>query len=428
MTPFQMTVVALCLVINTIDGLDILVIAFTAPSIAAEWGLGPEALGVVFSSGLAGMVLGSLFLAPMADRIGRRPMIMACLVLITIGMLATAATTTLAQLIAARLLTGLGVGAMLPSVNTQVAEYASTKRQSFAISILHVGFVIGGTLGGILAAYLVTEAGWRAVFVCAGLFSLATLPVAYWLLPESLDYLVARRPKNALARANGILARLGLGALDALPESPGAQHGAGTPPPAPGGLATIVAPEYRFRSAMIWISFFMTMFTLYFVLSWTPQILVAAGLPVSHGIGGGVIMNVGGIIGSLVLGFVAGYRGLRQLVAAYMIVSVVCMVAFAFASASLAVLMTLAFVVGFFLYGVMIGLWAVVPQLYPPAIRTTGTGWAIGIGRFGAIAGPYAAGMLMAAGWDREAYYSALSLPLLVAAAAVLNVGRKQSW
>ncbi len=419
---YQMLIIGLCFGINMLDGLDILVIAFTAPAIAAEWGLRPDQLGILFSSGLAGMVLGSLFIAPIADVIGRRKMLLSCMVVISVGMIGAALTANVTQLMLMRLLTGLGVGAMLPSLNTQVAEYASSRRRSFAISLMQIGFVIGGMLGGILATYMVVAFGWRSMFMSAGIASLVLIPVVYVVLPESLDYLVSHQPRNALAQANRILARLGQPQVDALPPPP---QGADKPA---GGLAAIVAPEYRVRSFLIWACFFIAMFVLYFVLNWTPQALVAAGMPVTQGIGAGVILNVGGIAGSLLLGYVATYFGLRRLVAVYMGLTVVTMVAFGFIGTELLPMLVVGFMVGFFIFGVMIGLYAVVPNLYPSEIRTTGTGWAIGIGRLGAVAGPYVAGLLIAAGWERELYYSLLALPLLLGVVAVLNVGRNQDW
>ena len=150
----------------------------------------------------------SLVIAPVADRVGRRPMVLACLVIVTSGMLLSAFCESFEQLAACRVLTGVGVGAMLPSINTQVAEYASHKRRNLSISILQVGYVVGGTVGGIISAYLILSYDWRAVFLFSGMLSGILIPVVFFLFPESIDHLMLQRNETALSKVNKILARM----------------------------------------------------------------------------------------------------------------------------------------------------------------------------------------------------------------------------
>ena len=157
MSRLQILTVGICLVINMMDGFDVLAISYAAPSIAAEWHMAPADLGILFSSGLAGMTLGSLILGPMADRYGRRPMILGCLIVISLGMILTAFSQNLWQMATLRLVTGLGIGGMLASINTLVAEYASHKRREFCISILQSGYPIGATIGGTISAFLIAQ-------------------------------------------------------------------------------------------------------------------------------------------------------------------------------------------------------------------------------------------------------------------------------
>lgn len=417
MSRFQITAVTICLAINMLDGFDVLAIAFTASEISREWNLAASQLGVLFSAALAGMTLGSIFIAPFADTYGRRPLILICLAVISLGMIASAFAGGVTELALLRALTGLGIGGILASLNTMVSEYSSDKRREFAVTLLQTGYPIGATIGGIISAFLITAYGWRSVFIFGGVLPLLMLFLVYAKLPESLEFLISKRPKGALDRVNEILAKMGLKPIGALPEAKSGDE-------KKVGLKDIVTGDYKGRTAMIWVSFFLIMFSFYFVMSWTPKVLVGEGLSVEGGISGGVLLNVGGIIGALIMGALSSRIAMRKLVGAYMVLSAVMMALFGITGPEIILLMLVAFVVGFFIFGSIIGLYAVVPDLYPTDIRTAGTGWAIGFGRLGAIAGPYVAGLLIEAGWERAGYYAVLALPLLVSAVVITRSNR----
>ncbi|WP_153964401.1 MFS transporter, partial [Pseudomonas aeruginosa] len=209
MRPFQWLAVAVCVVLNLIDGFDVLVMAFTASSVASEWSLGGTELGLLLSAGLFGMAAGSLFIAPWADRWGRRPLILACLALSGLGMLASALSQAAWQLASLRGLTGLGIGGILASSNVIASEYASRRWRGLAVSLQSTGYALGATLGGLLAVGLIDAWGWRSVFAFGGGLTLAVIPLVCLCLPESLDFLLARRPRRALQRVNALARRLG---------------------------------------------------------------------------------------------------------------------------------------------------------------------------------------------------------------------------
>lgn len=416
MTPFQITAVGICIVINFLDGFDVIAIAFAAPEIARDWALEPAALGVVFSSGLAGMVLGALFLSPLADRFGRRALILMCLVVISGGMLASAAADGVNYLVAMRLLTGLGVGGMLASLTTMVAEYSSDRRRKLAISVLQSGYPVGGIIAGLSSAYLFGEFGWRSIFVVGGLLSMAMIPLVYLRLPESLDFLVSQRAPNTLSRINAMLTRMKQPSVTELPPIDSkVVHKT--------SVAEIFSADFRGRTFAIWISYIMVMSAWYFVLNWTPKILVDTGLSRDAGISGGMLITVGAVLGGLAIGWLSSFIQVSRLSAGFMLLSVVAMVVFGRLEVNLTVMLVVAFLVGFFLAASMISLYAILPDLYPARVRNTGAGWALGIGRLGAVIGPYVAGVLIGAGWERPSYYFALALPLLVSAVAVLWLG-----
>ena len=413
MTPFQVTAVSICLVINFLDGFDVLAIAFAAPSIAVDWSVAPSALGVIFSAGLAGMVIGALFLSPYADRIGRRPLILICLAIIGAGMLGSAAAANVKQLVAWRLLTGLGVGGMLASLTTMVAEYSSDRRRQLAISVLQSGYPVGAIIAGVVSVVLLDAYGWRSIFIVGGVLSLAMIPLVFWRLPESVHFLLHKRPPEALDKINAILHRMRREAIAELPPEKPHRHAQKT-------TLVIFTSRYLGRTLAIWFAYLVTLSAWYFVTNWTPKILVDAGHARDAAISGGVLIAVGGVCGGLVLGWLSQRVAVNNIGATYMVLGIVAMTLFGMLDAALGRMLVVAFLIGFFVAGAIIGLYAIVPDLYPAEIRNTGTGWALGIGRLGAVIGPYIAGLLIEAGWERPQYYFALSLPLLASLVAVL--------
>lgn len=416
MSAFQIVAVTICMVINMLDGFDVLAIAFAGPLIAKEWALTPTELGMLFSSGLAGMTLGSLAISPFADTLGRRPLVLFGLIVISIGMAGSAMMHGLWPLAGLRFFTGLGIGTLLSSINTIVAEYSSQKRRDFAVAFMSVGYPIGATLGGMISIYLVTAFGWRSVFIFGAVVSSLIIPVVLVRLPESLDFILHKRPADALARINALLRKMGRGELLHLPEA---------------GHASVVSVKtvtgifdrsFATRTLLVCTSYFMVMLSFYFLLNWTPKVLVNEGLSLQIGISGAVLMNAGGVIGGLLFGYFAGIFGLRELSSVFMVLLFVSVVIFGFADLNLAAMAVLVSIIGFFMIGVIASLYALVAAMYPPQVRNTGTGLAIGIGRFGAIAGPYLGGVLIAAGWSRPAYCTALVLPALLAAYLVRRV------
>jgi benzoate transport len=416
MSRFQWLAIAICVMLVMLDGFDVLVMAFTAPAVSAEWKLGGAELGVLFSAGLFGMAAGSLFLAPLADRWGRQPMILVCLMMISLGMGASSLAAGSFQLAALRAFTGLGIGGMLASVGVITAEYASNRWRSTAVGLQATGYPIGATIGGSIAALLLEHYGWRSVFVFGALATAAMIPVVLWRLPESVDFLVSRRPARAVERLNALLERMQRPAVDRLPES--------TQVRSVSTISSLFTGRVGGSTLLLWASFFLLMFSFYFALSWTPKLLVAAGLSAREGITGGVLLNIGGIVGGSVFGVLAARLHLGRLTAINLIATAIAVAAFGAFTSSLVPAFVIAFAIGMFIFASMAGLYAFAPVIYPAVIRTTGMGWAIGVGRIGAILAPLTAGSLLDAGWAAPQLYYAYAAPLLVATAAVLLLSR----
>jgi benzoate transport len=413
MSPFQITAVAICLLINLVDGFDVLVMAFAAPGVAAEWGVSQSQIGILLSSVLVGMAIGSAFLAPLADRIGRRPLTLACLALCTAGMAVAAFSADPLMLGASRLLSGLGIGGMVATLPVVITEYAPRRLRGTMVALYGLGLPIGGVLGGAVAATLVASHGWRSLFLTGAAITLLLLCVVAVAMPESLDYLIDRRPAGALAKVNGLLARMRLASIAELP-------GAGSVS-APTGTGQQEGIGLR-RSVLLWLAYFVMMAGFYFAASWTPLLLEQSGYSAEEGLQAGLLLNIGGIVGTLL---VAGLA-LRIAPKVLAILSFVA-AGGAYLVLSLFLELTWAALAGVVAVGLCInaggtGLNALAPGLYPTSTRATGVGWAMAIGRIGALTAPVLAGVLLEVGWSPRSLFGLFALPLLVAAGAIAAI------
>jgi len=410
---FQLLVVTLCALINILDGFDALAIAYTAPPIAEEWGLSPGTLGTVFSAGYLGMAIGALALGSLSDRIGRRMNILISMAVITVFMGLTATVGSVGMLIAYRFCTGLAIGSMLASITALAAEYAPDTKRNLIVSIVQGTYAVGATVGGLFAAVLIEDHGWRSVFGVGAALNGIMLVLLLAALPESLAFLLARRPAGGLAKVNAIVTRLGHPALSHWPAL------AETAPGATTGVRALFQGEMKRWSPLLWVATFSAMFASYFLLSWIPKIIVDAGLSLDNAILVGIAVNTGALVGIIWLGYRSATRGLRPLITIFFVVAGILMIVFGSLDTGVAALMGIATALGFFGMGGFIGLYAVAARLYPTGIRATGIGWAIGLGRVGAIAGPFAGGILIGLGLGQATYFAVLSLPFFTGAVAV---------
>jgi len=416
-TAFQLTVIALCVGLNMLDGFDVLAMSFAASGVKADWHLHDGQLGALLSAGLVGMGLGSLTLGPCADRWGRRIIVLLSVALAGLGMMGSALTRDYAELLALRVLTGIGIGGTIASVAVIVSEYATDNRRGTALAIYATGYSIGATIGGALAAYAIPRYGWRAAFVIGGTLSLLMLPLAWRKLPESLDFLLTRRPPSGLRRVNAVLRGMGQPSLTVLEpltvSNQSSQDSVGAQ------LRLLVRPS----TLLVWIVFFCTMAGFYFILSWTPRLLNAAGLSAGQGMTGGVLLNLGGIAGCGLFACAAARADTHRLLLGALIGSALLIAVFGLVMSRLDIALWTALLLGIIANAAMAGLYAVGPPLYPTAVRTTGMGWAIGIGRFGAILAPLASGALLDRGWLPAQLYFFFSAPFVVAAVAIFLIG-----
>ncbi|MCP3712713.1 MFS transporter [Paraburkholderia sp. CNPSo 3274] len=263
MTGRQIMVIAMCCILNAFDGIDILAISFASPGIAAEWAINKAELGVVLSMELIGMTIGSALFGYLADRRGRRFVVLSCLMVTTLGMWAATQANSVSMLSMVRFATGLGIGGMIATAHSTASEFANAKRRNLVIACVGLGWPIGAIVGGSIAAEYVSLTHWRHLFIAGATISTAFLPVAWFALPESVSYLIERQPRNALQRANKVLAFLGHAQIARLPSI--------------GESSTVLTSSkgsmlYGLTAALATAYFFDCM-TYYFLLKWSPKIV-----------------------------------------------------------------------------------------------------------------------------------------------------------
>jgi MFS family permease len=282
---------------------------------------------------------------------------------------------------------------------------------------MSVGYPIGATLGGVAAVYLIQVWGWRSVYIFGALVALLLIPITSLYLPESVAFLLARRPAGALEKVNRVFARWGRPPIESLPS---ATFSAETRRQQ--SVLAIFHPPFLASTLATAFLYFSVMATCYFLLSWTPKLLTDLGLSISGGISGSLLMNIGGTVGCILYGLYASRLGVRRLAVLFTLGLGAMTLVFGFLPANAVLLLVAALALGFFLHTSITVLYVVVPTVFPAAVRVTGTGFSMSMGRVGAVIGPLLAGWLMAAGFDRPVYFAVLAVPMLLAVACLYCV------
>ncbi|QIK77797.1 MFS transporter [Sphingomonas piscis] len=414
MSRFQWGVVATMIGLNALDGFDVLSISFASPGIAQEWGIDRAALGFVLSMELIGMSLGSLFLGGLADRIGRRGTILVCLGLMSVGMLGAATANSIPVLSAWRVLTGLGIGGMLASTNAAVAEAANGRRRSLAVVLMAAGYPVGTIIGGLISAVLLSHFDWRAVFVFGALASAAFIPIVLLFAPESIAFLMHRRPADALERVNRVLGRMRQAPVDALPEPESEKERVRT--------SALFSSKLARPTVLLTIAYLAHIMTFYFILKWIPKIVTDMGFHPSEAAGVLVWASIGGAAGSLLLGLLTSRLPLLWLTIVAMAVSAALVILFGNEQTTLGQLSTVAALAGFATNAGVVGLYALMAQSFPTGVRASATGVVIGVGRGGSALAPAVAGLLFAAGHSLQTVAILMALGSVVGGITLLGM------
>jgi AAHS family 4-hydroxybenzoate transporter-like MFS transporter len=414
---FQVKLLLTCAAVLFLDGFDTTAIGYVAPALAKEWNLGRGALGPVFSAGLFGLMIGALLLGPLADRIGRKKIIIFSTLAFGIGTLITAFVNDMNTLFAVRLLTGLGLGGAMPNTIALTSEFSPHRRRATMVMVMFVGFSVGAALGGLLAAALIPQFGWRSVFVVGGAAPLALVPILALRLPESVRFLALAGQANQ--RVAQLLALVDPKALFA----PGTRFVVNEPALAGLPVRHLFQGGRTTTTLLLWVVFFMSLLDIYFLSNWLPTVLNDLGASIAAAAAIGSMFQVGGVVGTFALGSIIDRFSFRALALVYFIgvfaVGAIGQLGHSAIFATIAI-----FAAGFCIVGGQIAANALAAGFYPTSVRATGVGWALGIGRIGSIVGPLVGGVLLSQRWSAGEVFVAAAGAALCAALAALFLSR----
>jgi AAHS family 4-hydroxybenzoate transporter-like MFS transporter len=414
---FQIKLLLTCAAVLFLDGFDTTAIGYVAPSLAKEWGLTKAALGPVFSAGLFGLMIGALTLGPLADRVGRKKIIIFSTLAFGIGTLVTAFIQDVNTLLVIRFLTGLGLGGAMPNTVAMTSEFNPHRRRATMVMIMFCGFSLGAALGGLLAAALIPHFGWRSVFVVGGAAPLMLVPILALRLPESVRFLALTGQANA--RVAELLAAINPKGMFA----PGTQFVVHEPALAGMPVLHLFRDGRTLVTVLLWVVFFMSLLDLYFLANWLPTVLNDLGASVSTAALIGSMLQVGGVVGTFALGSVIDRFSFRALALVYFI-AVFAIGAIGQLGHSIVFVTMAIFAAGFCTVGGQIAANALAAGFYPTSVRSTGVGWALGIGRVGSIIGPLVGGALMTAKWSTGSVFMAAASAAFCAALAAFSLSR----
>lgn len=410
-TRFHWMVVALCALLLIFDGYDLFIYGVVLPVLMAEWGLTPVQAGALGSYALFGMMFGAFIFGPLADRIGRKKGIAICFVLFSLATFLNGFAKTPTEFGIYRFIAGLGCGGLMPNAVALMNEYAPKRARSTLVALMFSGYSLGGMLSAGLGIYMLPRFGWQAMFFAAAV-PLLLLPLIMWKLPESVGFLVRqgkdKEARDMLARVNPevkIGADVQLVATDA--------KGAGVP------MLDLVKDGRAAGTIMIWLAFFCCLLMVYALGSWLPKLMAGAGYSLGSSLSFLLALNFGGMAGAIAGGWLGDRFSLPKVVLAFFAVGTVAIALLGFNS-PMPVLYLLIFIAGATTIGTQILLYANTAQFYPLAMRSTGLGWASGVGRTGAIVGPLLGGSLLAAALPLKLNFLAFAVPGLVAALAMV--------
>lgn len=420
---YQFLVAGLCGLIVFLDGFDTQAIGYVAPAIIKEFGVSRASLSPVFSASLIGLMLGALVGGPVSDRFGRRPVLLGGMVFFGIMSLLTVLSHSVGSLLVLRLLTGLGLGCVMPNAIALTSEYAPERVRSTAVMVMFCGFSLGAALGGLAAAVLIKDFGWRSVFIAGGVLPLLGAVAVWRWLPESVRFMVLNGGDKAHIAA--IMQKIDPSFSGKSVQFVADEHKESKFP-----VRQLFAEKRSLLTGLLWVVFFMSLMDLYFLSNWLPTVISDAGIPVSSTALITAMLQVGGTVGTLVLGRIFDKVSPFRALSAIYFLAAVFIVSVGYAGTSPGALMATIFGAGFCLVGGQIGANALAAKAYPTSIRATGVGWSLGIGRIGSVLGPVIGGMLLSMQWSMRELFLVGAVPVFIASIAALvisvsGVGRR---
>jgi len=406
--PLQIRVFALCMISLIMDGFDVQAMGYVGPAVSKELGLSPTQLGSVFGAANFGVLIGSLALSMVADKIGRRPVLIGATLFFAVLTLATAYAGSFQQLLWLRFIGGIGMGCIIPNSTALVGEFSPKRSRVTLTMCITVGFTIGGALGGFVARALIPAFGWRSVFVFGGVVPLAIALLMLWGLPESLQFLAVRRRRlDMLAKwLKKLNPRL---KIDASTEFIALEENRGGVP-----FIHLFREGRGAATVLLWVVNFMNLLNLYFLSNWLTSLVTNMGYDQNTAVLVGTTLQVGGTIGTFGLAWLISRAGFIPMLTATFGVAAVSIALIGQPGISLTLLTIIVFVAGWCIVGGQPGINTLAATYYPTYLRTTGIGWGLGIGRIGAIVGPYIGGVFVAQQMTSQQLFLVAAVPAVI--------------
>ena len=417
----QKRVALTCGVVAAMEGFNTQSVGYIAPALAQAFHLTPGDLGLFFSLGLFGLLLGAIFVAPLADKFGRRPLLLICVPLLGICSLLTALSFSIPMLDALRFLTGLAIGGALPNTIALTSEYSPQRRRALMVALMFTGFILGSIAAGLSATRLLPLFGWQSIFLLGGFAPLLLAPILFLTLPESIRFLVLRGAPAE--KVSALLRRLD----PTLQKARFARFVVEEKLSSGISVAALFADGRAKRTVLLWTVSFMSLFDIFLLANWLPTEMRSLGLPIQTAILVGTVLQVGGLCGT-VFGWLADRIGANHALSGAYLTGALCVVCIAWAGANPLLVMLAVFGTGVGILGGQTVTNAVAAIFYPTEIRATGVGWATGMGRIGSIVGPGLAGVLLQIDVPPDDILLLAVIPALIAAAAGAAMGRVRTF
>ena len=412
---YQWIIFSLCFLVVLLDGFDTAAMGYIAPSLISDWGLSRAALAPVLGAALLGLAVGAFGAGPLADHWGRKSVLVVAVALFALASLASACSPDVQTLTVLRFVTGIGLGAAMPSAVTLMSEYCPDARRATLTNAMFCGFPLGAAMGGFVAAWMIPAWGWASVLLLGGIAPLVLLVLLLRLLPESLRYLVAQgypaeHLRTVVARVIGRSVAQAPGFV--LRES----HAEGQEGSA---IALVVSPRYRLGSVMLWLAYFMGLVIFYALLNWMPVLFSDAGLDARTGVLVAALFPLGGV-GAVLSGWLMDRFNADRVVALGYGLAAVAVGCIGLAVGQLAWLVVAVLLAGLFMNTAQASMPALAASFYPTRGRATGVAWMLAIGRFGGITGSFLLAELSARQWGSTAIFAVLAIPGLIGMVALL--------
>lgn len=413
---FHWKVLFWCTLIIIFDGYDLVIYGVVLPLLMDQWGLNPYVAGLLGSSALFGMMFGAMSFGMLSDKLGRKKTIIMCVVLFSVTTVINGFATTPWEFGILRFIAGLGIGGVMPNVVSLMSEYSPKKSRSTLVALMFSGYAVGGMMSAGLGIWIVPNFGWEIMFYLA-IVPMLMLPFMLKYLPESVAFLMAQKREG---EARSILQRVA-------PDRNITERDVLIVPPTTESKAPVLElfRDGRAMSTMMfWTAFFCCLLMVYALGSWLPKLMSSAGYALSSSLMFLMVLNVGAIVGAVGGGWLADRFSLRSVLVSFFLLGSGSLILLGYES-PMWFLYTLMGIAGATTIGSQILLYAYVAQYYPTSIRSTGLGWASGIGRNGAIVGPMLGGTLLAMALPHQMNFLALAIPGAIATIAIALVDRK---